>query len=628
MVIRRLLWLLLFLSMEMASCRCEDEYRERFSLQVELRRPRAGRLTGPVQVIATVTPQQPVHHLEVFLSPQKPSQRFGFVQRKLADLHTEPYRFTFQTTQVPDGFYKLKAVAYDIYGGAYESRTTLIYVVNEPPVLWFVNCVDGQWIRGVYPLVVGTQDDGVPLAAPPVLLLDREQGPKTTDILAPYRYALDTLQVKDGETLLLRVDGEDTTGNTRRIECKPRVDNTPPTVRIVQPRAEDLLVGRRFEVRFQAQDRFSIRQVRLWIDGSGCTPQDPTTPDVHCPKRGAPWISQQAPDYPIQITLPNSYRSEQSIVLSARAMDQAGNLSDPPTQLRLRVDPIPPEIFIRTPGEGRVFEEEISFSARVTDNQQLEEVKLSLRRASDQKRWTLRTQRIRQSETLFSFVLQELRKTYGAGKFWFVLQATDNSGNTSTKERLFRVGCEDSTDCPLRKVCHRTRCVTPAGLGQRCDTDTPCEIGATCVEGEAPVCKTQPKTFCRKRCNPGNQFVSADPCDKGFFCDRETSACLPAENCTPLGNDCPSGQHCTLADDDASYCVPIGDLPVGEACNQDCSTGSNCQRDAWCIILINLNRTTCARVCDTQSPQCPRGQRCAPLVWSFGGQPLRYGVCQ
>ncbi|MCB9637332.1 MAG: Ig-like domain-containing protein [Myxococcales bacterium] len=613
----------------LTACQCDDGYSVSVEIKVTIEKPNPGQVSGTIPVLVSVEPNSTIRYVEVTLTPQQRLRITNQTDRVLAQLHQAPYTFRWSTFQVPDGFYHLKAIAYDLFGNPIISRITLVQVSNEPPRLWFVNCYDGQWIRDTYPLLVAINQTNTQLAAAPTLSIDGQQGPKTNENIAPFRYLIPTQDYQDGATLNLDVEGVDLRGNISRITCTPRIDNTAPTVRFIEPSKEDTLVGRTFQVRFDAQDRFGVREVRLLVDGSGCTPTGNTPLSaINCPNPGDPWIGKTKPDYPISVTLPSSYDREQSIVLSARALDEAGNLSDPPTQLRIRIDPVPPEIYIRTPGEGQVFETEVKISARITDNNQLANVKITLQNEQSKKTWELLNKTLGTPETTEDITLQSLRTKYGTGRFFINVVATDASGNSSSKQRLFLVGCVDSTDCPAGELCHNTRCLVPARLGEVCTPDLPCEIGTDCVPGQSPVCSTQTKTYCRQRCNPGNQFVSADACDAGYFCDRTTKTCLPSERCTPLGNDCPSGMHCTVADDDASFCVPIGTLPLGSQCNQNCGGQGNCTRNAWCIILINVGRTSCAQVCDTQSPNCPSGQQCVALIWSFGGKPLRYGVCQ
>ncbi len=625
-----LCWLGIILLNTLSGCQCEDDYRERVEIKVSIESPKPGHVSGIIPVRIEVSPDQTIHHVSLWLTPQQRTRTTQQTERTLAEIHQAPYSFQWGTFQVPDGFYHLKAIAHDQFGSTIESRITLVQVLNEPPRLWFVNCYDGQWIRDTYALLVAINQSNTQLGAPPTLSIDGQQGPTTAEFIAPYRFLLPTQNFQDGTTLHLNVEGTDLRGNLSRITCTPRIDNTPPTVRFIEPEKEDTLVGRSFLVRFDAQDRFGVREVRLLVDGSGCSDLSAATgvKNPYCPEPNAPWVGRKAPDFPIYITLPASYNREQSIVLSARALDEAGNLTDPPTQIRIRIDPIPPEIFIRTPGEGQVFEDQVKLATRITDNHQLAQVVVSLKSEQTKKTWELHKKTYTTPEITEEITLKDLRKQYGTGRFVFSIKATDASGNIATQERLFLVGCVDSTDCTGGQICHKTRCLTPARLGERCHTDLPCEIGTDCVLGNAPVCTTSPQTYCRQRCNPGNQFVSADPCDKGYYCDRNTKTCLPTETCTPLGSDCPNGTHCIVADDDASYCVPIGPNPLGSSCQQSCSAQGNCTRNAWCIILINLGRTVCAQVCDTQRPACPTGERCNPLIWSFGGKPLRYGVCQ
>lgn len=611
------------------SCNCESEsIRTGLTLQIQFEKPKSGAVAGDVPFHITVKNSTTKKELEtgefkmveVFIQPLGKSVG----QQRIAELHHSPFTFEWNSVQVEDGFYILKAKVWDSEGGVHESKRTLIQVVNTAPELWFVNCGDGQFVRGVYSLVVSLHRPKAELKGPPTLSINGLQGPKTTDRKHPYRFEIDTRTFQEGEFLSLAVRAEDLRGNARTIVCRPRVDNVRPTVRFVAPKQNGALISRSFEVSFSVFDLFGVKEVRLWVDGSAC-PQTRSEPDPSCSKKPA-WVGVKAPFYPIQVDLTNAYKTEQTILLTARAVDQAGNLSDPPAKLRIRVDPVLPEIFIRAPGQGELIQDTVTFSARITDNDTLKRVFFRIEGAKGDP--IILDKRPNTSEVTLSLPINQATRRFGRGQRYLVVTAEDASGNRATARRLFNIGCSSAADCPVGKVCHAFECKVPAGLNQPCDKDRPCALQTACVPGKIPLCSESPKTFCRKRCHPGNKVVPPDPCARGFYCDKRTLTCMPTDQCLPLRDTCKSNEQCVPLDDDSNICIPTGSVRPGGRCDGGCGMENNCGRGFWCVFNQVSGGNTCMQACDSGDPStCPSGQQCLRLRWSFGGAPLRYGIC-
>lgn len=617
--------LFLFLVMTVAACDCSSGENVGITIEPLLSNPTsASQLAArvPVEIkFSDRTVMDEVRMVEVFVTPQGSDK-----SRKIGELYKSPFTFKWNSYQVTDGFYKIHAVAYSFRGDDFSTRKILVQVANNPPDLWFVNCINGQFIRGDYSVVVALNQTTIELKDPPTLLLNGQEGPKTVDTRAPFRFPIKTGDYNEGDVLDLVVTGVDVRGNQKRITCAPQVDNTPPTVRFTRPEQDGLLLGREFTVEFDPKDRFGIKEVRLWVDGSACA-LDPSDSQKECNNSNS-WIGTQDPGYPIKVSLPKGYQSEQEILLTARSVDQAGNVSEP-ARMRVRIDPLAPEIFIRAPGSGEVFNDKIAFEARITDNQRLKKIEFSV--DGGPKRITLlsRGQTTLTSEITLKFEETNAIKKFGLGKRTFVVRAEDMSGNVTVSKRDFRMGCGDSTDCPLGQVCFNSVCTVPAGLNQPCGAGTPCGIGTICTENSEPFCGGTKRQFCRKRCNPGNKFVQPQPCGQGFFCDKDNQVCLPADGCQPITNQgCQAGEQCILVDDDAGICYPVGSVKNGEVCDETCSSQDNCVKGSWCVFLLAVGRTSCMSVCDVKNPvTCRPGERCYALRWSFGGGSLNIGVC-
>ncbi len=638
--------LLFLLSFGEQSCDCGTEIQRTELLEVKIVKPAVGVVSGQVEVLIKVIPHRQSRFAELYLID--PNEENAQKQKRLiAELHEEPYHFFWNSLQVRDGHYRLQAIVYDESKGENRSQRIPIQVLNDPPHLWFANCVDGQFIRGIYPLVVNYEQDKTVLKGPPILFLSGNKPQKALERRPPFRFLISTLAWPEGAHLDLVVEAEGSNDHLARIRCRTRVDNTPPTVRFKQPLKKNILLGRQFTVLFETFDRFGVKEVRLWVDGQSCGEDESSSKTKvndggaddsskdggsnesqrNCPNGRTGWIGRQAPLFPVNVTLSKRYNSERSIILTARAVDLAGNMSDPPAQLEVKIDPISPEIFIRSPHQSAVLEQKISFTARVTDNHLLQSVEYLV---FDGKKYTsLLVKNLHLSAWSQTLSFSNAMKRFGYGHRWFVVRAVDASGNQSEKRRLFSIGCVDSTDCPLGKICHQFRCLVPAALNEPCDEAHPCIFGTRCVAGNTPVCSASQKRYCRANCNPGNKFVTADACQTGYFCSKTTRACMPGDGCRPLKGDCGTGRQCVPMDNDSGICVPVGHVSLGRPCQQSCQSRGNCPRGAWCIFLVNIGKTACLKICEVNGAhKCPNSQRCIPLQWSFGGNQLRYGICR
>lgn len=606
-------------------CNCDSGENVGIKIEPRITEPQSGQQISarvPIAVgFSSDSQLEEVRMVEVWLTPQGSEKG-----RKIAELYKEPYQLQWNSFQVKDGYYKLHAVAFSSRGDDHKTTQFLVQVTNSPPDMWFVNCVDGQFIRGEYSFVVGVNQTSAELKAPPTLLLNGQAGPNTVDQRPPYRFPVPTASYQEGELIQVVVKAQDTKGNEKRIVCSPQVDNTPPTVSFTRPEVDGLLLGRSFTAEFAAKDRFGVREVRLWVDGSSC-PTDKMDSSGGC-KPEDTWVGTQDPGYPVKVALPPGYQTEQEILLTARAVDRAGNISEP-ARLRIRIDPLDPEIFIRSPGQGEVLREEVEFSARITDNHRLQNVTFAVENGKEIINLVTRDQSSLGTELSLAFSEKSAIRRFGLGVKTFVVTAVDQSGNTAVAKREFRLGCGDSTECPLGQVCHNSVCLIPAALNQPCSPSIPCTIGTICIENSEPFCSSAKSSYCRLRCHPGNKFVTPQPCNAGYFCDKNSQVCLPSDRCDPITNrGCASTQQCVLVDDDSGICYPIGTIKDGDVCEETCHVQRNCAKGSWCVFLLDVGRTSCMKVCDVKNPvACSANQTCYALRWSFGGNALNIGVC-
>lgn len=123
-------------------------------------------------------------------------------------------------------------------------------------------------------------------------------------------------------------------------------------------------------------------------------------------------------------------------------------------------------------------------------------------------------------------------------------------------------------------------------------------------------------------------LVDASRVDANATSDTTSAACDPITN-----TGCPANEQCTADvirdNNDAGYCVPIGNLQLGSACTSTCN-GSNemcqsdCEAKTACTAAGIDPHQTCRQLCVLNTPTvgCPTGQLCASFADGI------YGVCQ
>lgn len=632
----RFLLLVIVFCLPVFGCECGGDSRPALNPRLSLLSPKASQLKwGRVDIEAEV--QQGLEAVSWVEFELSPSGKDEF--RTIGSIPKPPFSFRWQSVGVKDGFYKIRAVAYDGRQNAYSSQTILFQVHNEPPRLWFVNCKDGIWIRGKYPLVVDKQREDPEWVQPPVITVNGASLSSTLSNTAPYHYQLDTSSMPDGEVLQIRASVKDIRGREATIRCRASVDNTPPRLAFVRPHREDAIIGLRFQTQFQAFDEMGVERVQLWVDSAACASPDNSKPGNLCANQNL-WQSLLDPYFRIPVVLSDNYKSLPELTpvqLKAVAIDKAGNRSYPPTTLQVLIDPKPPEITIQRPSKNKEVllpgPKGFRFCAEIRDSR-LSVVEfvvtgggVSVPIFSSPK--TSGTTVLLPVYEICQTVSDPVQK-FGFGLRRFLVRAMDQAGNISESSQVFRVGCGDSTDCPEDQFCASGHCRKPAGLGQPCDAAIPCDLNTKCVLGPSTnqtFCSSAQQSYCRKRCNPGNRFLEPDSCSQGFYCSRVSLACVPGDSCDPeTQTGCGSNEQCILQNKWASICLPIGTRTEGATCSADCDKATNCSRGMWCVLDLRDLKKQCRRFCKQRS-DCRAGERCETVSYAFGGKKVPLGVC-
>ncbi|MCB9810813.1 MAG: PQQ-dependent sugar dehydrogenase [Candidatus Nomurabacteria bacterium] len=165
--------------------------------------------------------------------------------------------------------------------GLFETGTGTPSEIN-PPVVEFINPLQGDTISGTITLTASSSDDtavagvffavdGTPLAA--------------EDTTAPYEFVWDSTTVADGAHIL-KATTRDPFGNNAKVEITVTVDNstttpptdtTAPTVSLTSPVNNDTVAGN-VSVNVTANDNVAVAGVTLLIDGTAVLTEDTTAP--------------------------------------------------------------------------------------------------------------------------------------------------------------------------------------------------------------------------------------------------------------------------------------------------------------------------------------------------------------
>jgi len=218
------------------------------------------------------------------------------------------------------------------------------------------------------------------------------------------------------------------------------------------------------------------------------------------------------------------------------------------------------------------------------------------------------------------------------------------SGCTGKEEA---VQCASNTDCDAGSVCVEGECKSPecltssdCNIGEHCSASFECTTGCTadtdCVAGESCSDGT---------CAPYGCRDTHLDCNYGEFCDTTTGLCYPDESgicdscdpgtdpncygttergpCTSSG-DCPPDQECYVKEyDESSTCRSDADCDAGFVCGY-LSDGSGGSIGPVCYATACYEGSSLTQ-CDPSVPnECSRGFQCQ----DFGtGDGLCYGDC-
>ncbi|HLF06778.1 MAG TPA: Ig-like domain-containing protein, partial [Thermoplasmata archaeon] len=270
-----------------------------------------------------------------------------------------PYRWTWDTTTVPDGNHQISALAYDAAGNS-KTHSITVTVSNQgqdktPPTVSITSPSNGATVNGQVTIAADATDNkGV---ASVEFFVDGASVGK--DASSPFSAAWDTTQASQGSHTL-KATAADTSANTADSTVSVIVDNAakdslPPVVAITSP-ADGATVSGTITLNADITDNVKVKEATLYVDGTL----------VGGPKSAAPW------DWTLDTrTYANGDRN-----LEARASDDAGNVGTKKIVVKFdnQMQDAPPTIAITNPTDGAKVSGKVTLKATATDDRGIEYV--------------------------------------------------------------------------------------------------------------------------------------------------------------------------------------------------------------------------------------------------------------
>lgn len=179
---------------------------------------------------------------------------------------SSPYSYTWNTTEVQDGWHSIRITAYDSTNSQASVNTSVIvYNANLPTIN--LSLQDGATIYGEQCMVSAEVNKGYEQTITKVefYLNSTKLG---EDTVAPYNITFNTTQYSDGN-YTFKVVAYDKRGQQGSKQISVRIKNTddPPTVSITYPQ-NGQTIGGTVNIQVDAQDDRSISKVEFYIDNT------------------------------------------------------------------------------------------------------------------------------------------------------------------------------------------------------------------------------------------------------------------------------------------------------------------------------------------------------------------------
>lgn len=551
---------------------------------------------GLITIKARINPNTRVKRASIVLVRMEQDA----VQKELIRQDNPPtnWDYDWDTTKEKDGPYIIELQVLLENGGVLQNKVEHVWVVNQPADLQIKECTQPPLVtRGKIQLNLDWKN--VPQEVPPstveLFVQGQSAGQKSQP---PYQFDLDLSKNQDGEELYINVIATRGVYRGSTSICSIRIDRKGPLVKFLYPKNNGDTVPAKFLAAVEVEEAFGIQEVRVLVG------------DKEVGKLQHP---------PFQIPVDLSKEPHGSVVkLKVLATDRAGNESEKPHELEVKVDAESPTVRIDYPEEKKNYLGDAPFEIVLQDASGLGVLDLYI--VDEQGKRVDNVlhrdgQGITKEVTLSGKIFSPLVR-YGAGTRKLEVVARDVHGNVTTMVRQFVVGCVTPSDCPTSSdpnnpfLCLENRCVIPRQEGEQCTQSSSCKPPLICHFGGLSYCAKEKIGICRKPCQPNR-----GDCAGGEFClthEKNGNVCFPGDPCDPFTYNCSKTEQCNPWGSDSFICLPIGFAREGEPCTAYACDGTlNCGKGLACVPGTN-DKGLCHRLCDVEFPlrDCTSQENC------------------
>ena len=246
--------------------------------------------------------------------------------------YEEPFEYTWDTANWPDGPHIITAKVYDTQG-FWVSDSIRVIVDNTSPECSIIEPVNGSYVKGVVQISITAYDDNMET----IKLYINDVVVASWNKSGSYTYYWNTTTYVDGP-YTIKLVAIDKAGNALEVSCEVIVDKTPPTVNITHPSGGSYVKGT-IEIRVEASDAWGIENVEFYIDGE---------------------LVYEDIEAPYEYLWATTGYTEGNHTIRVIVYDRAGNLAE--DEIHVIVDNTPPHVFIYSPEGGQLVNGTIQIS--------------------------------------------------------------------------------------------------------------------------------------------------------------------------------------------------------------------------------------------------------------------------
>lgn len=281
-----------------------------------------------------------------------------------------PFRFDWNTTREPDGWYTIRATAYDTSNQP-AFAAVRVEVRNDGedcdnlPNVRISAPEDGAYVRGSVPVSANASDDEGVVGVKFFI----NNGLITDDTAIPYNFAWDTTEFAEG-VYTIKARATDLGGQAAEAQVSVTIDRTPPTVTITSP--DGGMFENTVPLTAAASDNFVVRRLEWYLDDG--------TFDIEISESGEVVYVEGTP---VQVLTARPFSAEfdaraiasGSWTIAVVAYDGAGLAASDTASFRLDRSPV---VAFESPAEGATISGPTLVRVNVTDDGSSSNVALSV----------------------------------------------------------------------------------------------------------------------------------------------------------------------------------------------------------------------------------------------------------